>query len=759
MRNFKLLMVWVLFGAVLTNCDLPSTPKNPNFTTSHKVEAPLLFEKTFQFLGGGEGATEALLDTTKGDFDSLFVVTQGGVNDGLISISVEEEFEFGDLNDAIPTIGIDPTSFSSAVGEITLGSFSSPGSGDLGRAGFQDLTGLNPAFVPAGTPIPAGSTPTPVTIDVGQNTDFFESATIKRGALEISITNDLGFDISSIEVILKSGNNIVTSTTLNNVNQGVTTTGQLVFSEGDILGDINVEIDVNWDAQNTSAEPNELIIEELNGIDLVASSVRAAVTEIDIETSNSTTFDAVEFQFSTPEHYVELATGEIALAPIVNGLDLTLESLVISFPGIRSAPYGVADSLVISYTGDDKILRSETSVAQNIDLAGYRIYAPGNTINFSIAARTENTQNSADPIREIAEDNVISSSVAINNLSIATAFGEIASQVTLLGEDDASNGTDIVDLYNETEVSLTSIDGIEDLSSEIDGIEFAGASLSITYTSNIGIPTTIYMAILGIDGDDQELYLGGTSGTEREVQAGDPITGLVANGVQLTPSQLIKFTLDPSPDGNPIQSAIVFDQTNTNVTDFLNALPKEIRFIGKAVVNETGGEATISTPLEFDPGMVVDLPVFFSADGASLEFTEDGSSLEDLPGEGDDARLTQGELIVSYQNGLPLGFDITLDFLDAAGGTITSVPLAGELPVELRAASVDAVSRFASGTTTDNLIISLNESQLMTISATDSIAVSAALNTFATEAVKVKGTDTITLSVSASFTIETDIKD
>jgi len=758
MRNYKLLMVWVLLGVTFANCDIPSVPKDPNFTTSNKIEAPLLFEKTFQFLGGGDGATEALIDTTGSEFDSLFAITEGGVDDGLISISREEEFEFGDLNDAIPTISSDPTNSSSAVGEIEIGSFSS-GSGNLGTASFEELTGLDPAFVPAGTPIPGGSTPTPVSIDVGNNTDFFVSATVKRGAIEIGITNNLGFNISSIVIDLFSDGAALGSTTLNNVNHGTTSSDQIAFSEGDVLADIGVEISVNWNAQNTVATPGELIVEEINGVGLVASAVEAAVTALNFSSVNAATFDNAEFKFTEADHYVELESGVISIASIVNGLDLTIESLIISFPNIRNTPFSEADSLVISYTGDNRIFRSATSDPQNIDLAGYRIFALNGEVNYTISALTENTQEAApgDQTRVISETDEVAASIEITNLAISKAFGEIATQTVILGEDDASNGTDIIDLYNSTEASLTQIDGLEGLSSEINGIEFAGASISISYTSNIGVPTTIYMAMLGIDGNDEELFLTGINNSDRVVDVGAPINGLVANGVQLTEDQLIKFTLEPSLDGNNIVSAIEFNGTNTNVNEFLNALPKEIRFIGKAVVNESGGEATISTPLEFDPGIIVDLPVYFTANGASIEIKEDGSSLSDLPGEDDNTQISEGKLIVSYQNGLPLGFDIEIEFLDDLGGIITSVPLAGDTPVELNAATVDAVTRFATSNAVGDLVISLNEDQLRSISNTDSVAITAALNTFATEAVKVKGTDSITLSISASFTIQTTV--
>ncbi len=766
MRNYKLLLVWFLIGGTIANCDLPNSPKDPNFTTSHKIEAPLLFERTVQFLGGGDD-TDVLIDTTGTEFDSLFVVTEGGIEDGLISISREQEFEFGDLNDAIPSVSIDPTSFESEVGEIEIGSFSS-GSGDLGSVDIQTVTGNDPNLIPAGFPIPAGdNSANPVELNVGDNTDFFVSAEIKRGSIDIQITNNLGFDfritqIQLIDTVTSAPIGSAAEFSAANGNQLIDESTQVAsvsFTGGATLANIGIQLTIFWDGFNFPGDPGLLAVNSLDGNGLVASAVEAAVTAIDFSTSSTTTFDATEFQFTSDDHFVELASGQIDIASIANGLDLTVESLVISFPGIRSAPYGVGDSLVVTYVDAEKILRSSSSVAKSIPLSGYRIYANGNTVEYTIAALTENTQDAApgDQTRVISEDQSISSSVAITNLSIATAFGEIATQTVLLGEDDASNGIDIIDLYNDSEVSLTEIDGLEDLSSEIDGIQFAGASLSISYTSNIGIPTTIYMAMLGIDGNDQELYLKGLSGSDKEVLPTDPVSGFSANGVQLTSDQLIKFTLDPSPDGNPIVSAVEFNNSNTNVTEFLNALPKEIRFVGKAVINETAGEATISTPLEFDTGILVDLPLFFSADGASIEIKEDGSDLEDLPGEDDDSKITEGQLIVSYENGLPLGFDIEIEFLDDLGGVITTVPLAGDTPVELNAATVDGTTRFATTNAVDNLVISLNEAQLRTISRTDSIAVTAALNTFATEAVKVRDTDSITLSVSASFTLQTDV--
>jgi len=757
MRNYKLLIIWLIVGTTIVSCDLP---KKPDFTTSHTVEAPILINKEFQFLGGG-GSVEVLIDTTKSEFDSLFTLN---TTTGLISVSKEEDFDFGDLNDAIPEISTDPTSFNSQVGELELGSFSSGGS-NLGTASFQDLTGLNPAIVPAGTPILGGSTPSPVNIDVGQSTDFFVSATIKRGSIEISITNNLGFDISAIDVDLNSGNTFVAGTTISNVNHGVTSSDQILFSEGDILSNINVDVSVTWNAQNTSAIPGELVVESIDGIGLVASEVEAAVESQDFSSSNSTTFDATEFIFSDPSHYVQLESGFLNIDPIVNGLDLTIDSLIISFPNIRRGPnYLPGDSLRISYIpGFDQILRSATSNSKERDLTGFRLYAFNNIIEYNISSITENTQDAApgDQTRVINENNEISSSVEIIDLKIASAFGDILPQTVSLGEDDPSNGTDTWDLNNDTEAEITSIDGLEDISKQIDGLKFTQATLSINYESNIGVPTTIYSAFLGTNGDGEEVFLRGKTGQNAEVLATDPINGILRDGVQLLPEQMIKFELEPSISGGLETFSLTFDSTNSTVTDFLNNLPSEIRFVGKAIVNEDGTEATITSPLEFDPKISVNLPLAFkTTNETAFTDTTEVDALQDLPTPEDDANISEGLLLISYENGLPLGFSLSLTFVDSTGATVivlpTDAPSGGRY--DLLGAQVDEVTRFATFATPGNIQIALTDEQLSELYKASSIIIESNLRTTQNTEVKFRATDAIKLSVSAKISIENNFK-
>ena len=66
-------------------------------------------------------------------------------------------------------------------------------------------------------------------------------------------------------------------------------------------------------------------------------------------------------------------------------------------------------------------------------------------------------------------------------------------------------------------------------------------------------------------------------------------------------------------------------------------------------------------------------------------------------------------------------------------------------------------TRFAASEVADKFVISFTKDQITNISKTDSIAVTASLNTFATEKIKIRNTDSITLSVGASVTVQTEV--
>lgn len=745
MQRIKLPLLVVLGFILVVSCDL-SVPAEPDFTTSHAVEIPVINNRTFVFLGDSSGA---LIDTTSEDLDSLFTIA----NDGLVSISTEEEFDFGDLNDAIPEIDGSSTDFNAEVGELEIGSFSS-GSGDLGSTDFGEISGA-PAPPPT-THVPAGdNSAAPVNIDIGTTSDFFTSATVKSGSLDLTVTNELGFDIQNLAVsLLSNGVQVGSTANFNNLVIGSTETASINFTEGDELNNISVDVVLTWDAFLYPDSPGDLIINSAEGSDLFASSVTANLEPQDFNTSNTTTFSDTEFQFTDPSHYIELSAGQISVTNLVNNMGIGIETLQISFPNIRDDDFGAEDSLVIDFPAID---RNSSAADVNQDLTGYRIFALNNEVTYNIISATENTQTgpNAGPVT-ITENDDISASVDISGLTVGSAFGVVLSQSVLLGDNDPSNdnGTEVLDVFNDTEADTTSIDGLDEFSDQIDGLSFTNPRINIDYTTNIGIETTIYAAMVGVDSEGNEIYLSGNSGSPNEVVAGDPITGLFANGEQLLPNQLIKFGITNAPAGATISDQISFNTITTNVDDFLNNLPSEIRFVGRAIVNESENVGTISTPLEFDPTLAVDLPLALQTEaGNPISFTD--TTELDL-GLDDEQDFAEARFFMTYTNDLPLGIDVELAFADSLGNTLFT-----NTDISLVAAPVDNVTRFSTGGTEDVLTFELENSggvnELDLLKDVSDIIFTASIQTSGNEEVRLRASDSFTLSLAAKIRLQTKV--
>lgn len=83
------LLAFVVFGG----CDTPTG--DPSLNTETDINAPLVQEKSFVFLGGPESEVDPLIDTTSSEFDSLFAVD----SDSDISIVQElDNFDIGALD-------------------------------------------------------------------------------------------------------------------------------------------------------------------------------------------------------------------------------------------------------------------------------------------------------------------------------------------------------------------------------------------------------------------------------------------------------------------------------------------------------------------------------------------------------------------------------------------------------------------------------------------------------------------------------------
>ncbi|MEX2604740.1 MAG: hypothetical protein WD361_11075, partial [Gracilimonas sp.] len=433
--------------------------------------------------------------------------------------------------------------------------------------------------------------------------------------------------------------------------------------------------------------------------------------------------------------------------------------------------------LTLSYTGDQRIRRADDtgpgfSPEASISLAGCELYALGNEVNYTIDAFTENTKTApvGDRIRVIHEADSISSSVEIIDMEIQQATGIVKRQNVLLNDD--ADGDEILDLYNPDEAELTEIDGLSDLSKQLDNIDFTNPRLTINYFSNIGLPTAIYGAFVGRNSNGEEVYLrpsssvcDASSNFICTVSSASEIDSLWANGSPLNVSQVVKFVLEEIDDpagrfGFPIE----FNRNNSNVDDFLNNLPNEIRFIGKSVINEDEQEATILDTLIFEPKISIDIPLAFATEEAATYTDTVNQDLGGMPSpdQGDSNTITEGILYIDYENGLPLGIDLDISFMDSTHTIFESIPVAGE-NINLLASGIDANSRFANNPTIGTMQIALNENQLRQLYKTRFLKISAQILTTDNsgdgggDEVRLRTTDFIKLSVRAELTIESEV--
>ena len=690
------------------------------------------------------GADEALIDTTSDDFINLFSAD----GDGLVRLVKEEEVNLGDLNDAIPEVDVTPTTVDAEVGELRLTNFNS-GSGNVGSAGFQSVTGISSP--PAGQTIIGGSG----TVNVSFNTDYFESAVIKEdGAVQITLTNNLGFNIDELELALNSGTNFVGSATIGTEGDAGdsffwddpsrTTTIQIPVSTQ--LSDLNVDITVSWDTQQMKEEGTDLVINDVSGQNLVASEVTAAIESQSFTNSRITTIENSSFEFQNQNHFVALSGGELVL-DIASNIDIAIENLDITFPDILDSN---GNSFVINVSN----IPRNGIINNTYDLSGYSIYAEGNLFEYQINATTENTQEgSGSETRTIEETDDIQADIDINNLQIARAEGYVVPKQIMLNDDETDDSVENIDIFNDNEAEVTEIDGIDEISDRLSNITFNNPVLNLFYDSNLGVQTTIYAVILGTDANGNSEFLTGTDGSPYQVQNSEIPSQLLVNGQPANENQVIKFDLETAGSPDPAEGEPgnnIFDAENTNASDFFSNLPTNIRFVGVAEVNTAQETGIVVSPVIFDPFFGVEIPFNFSADNATYQDTVD-ADFSDLPEEGEDSKFSEATITINYTNGLPLDLSLNVILLDADGNEITA-----KSDIAVNGASTDQ-NGFASDAAQSEHEISFSESEMNNLHRTRSLVMDITINTPQQQSVSLREDDAVTFKMKVRAGITSTI--
>lgn len=603
----------------------------------------------------------------------------------------------------------------------------------------------------------------------------FVNAEVEEGELVLTFTNETAIPLtidnlkifnSQSFVAKNTGRLFSTGSEIGELNNIEVPPGQSVQEVMDISGKgISDEISYEGTASSPGSGGDVVLIQSTEIIDIQLegniqlNSATSVLKAQEFTDAGEIELDDENLILENEDHFIHLDSGELRIIDVVNEIDLDLDTLRISFPGIRTGNYQPQDSLVILVAGENRILRSSTTALVHSEpLKDARIYAPDNILIYHVEAFTENTQShpQGDSIRTVNSTDRIIANVEIQDLNIGFARGFVQPRTILLNDDDATNGEDILDLFNENEVQITEMDGLDLLSGT--ALKFFEPNLNLFYDSNIGVKTTVYAAIMGVNEDGNPVYLSGNTGSSYQVTSADHITGLQANGINIQPENLIRFDIKKSENGGSVSEAIVFNHENSTIEEFFSNLPEEIRFIGKALVNQDGGEGEISDPIEFNTSMGVDIPLNMATESPAVFDDTLSVDLSNLPAESDDNMIGGASLRIMYENGMPFDVDISLEFLDADFNLITRVPAEGNgQQIKIGSSDIDPDTRFTSTPNSGIIEMTLNREQLERLHQTRQLIMNGDFQTSSQEQVKLRGEDFINLSIFGKFRIETRI--
>lgn len=329
-----------------------------------------------------------------------------------------------------------------------------------------------------------------------------------------------------------------------------------------------------------------------------------------------------------------------------------------------------------------------------------------------------------------------------------------------LNYDDPSNGTDTLDLFDELEAKITPIEDLKYFSERVGSFSMINSSLSLFYRTNLSVGNNVFLGVVGIDPQKNQSYLQSIPGTAYAYDS-TQVDGLWAHGQSLSKSQIMKFPIQKSQMvGDTLKGVATFDQSNSNLGDFLANLPTEIRFIGKAEINNPQLTDN-SSDIYFDTAIGLDIPLEIATPSRPATYVDTISvDFSGLPSPQDNSNIGQGEIKVYYVNQLPLSARVRFQMLNEFQQPLaTSIPdtTAGLAKAILDPAQVDATTLFSTVPAKGVMQIQLTRDQLDQLNQTRYMVIQAYLQTTNDKPVRIQATDYIKMTMSGNFTIESNV--
>lgn len=478
--------------------------------------------------------------------------------------------------------------------------------------------------------------------------------------------------------------------------------------------------------------------------------------------SGSFSLDTEEVSFDQAGDFVELQDGTLSIANLTNEMGLALEELRISVPGVRSAPYAPGDSLVIRFEGasddpgnytfravDANSTRSEPA---EVALDGMRLYPTDNELAYHVTGVSEDATGQADSTRTIGGDDQITAQVETSALTVDRVEATLEPTEVAISED--ANGDGDLALDDDAEANVVDVEGLADIGDRVDGIEIIGTQLALNLTTNLTSDAMVYAAIVGRGGEER-VFLKGRN--ESTVAASDPLSqGFRNMGASIAASNLIRFRVPGSDDPSTATTrTVVLDGSNSNVDEFLSALPSEVRIVAQAEVNPDGDRVVVQRPIQdLEASLSVTMPLHIGGGSFTARDTveADFSDLEDLTNPEEDVVLKSGSVHVTYSNGLPVGAELRLTALDDQYEPVGVRFGTGQSPISLDPGQKDA-NGFVTGSVDGEASLELSESEARTLADGRHVLIELTVLTGSDAGARFRATDAIVLGARGEFTL------
>lgn len=474
------------------------------------------------------------------------------------------------------------------------------------------------------------------------------------------------------------------------------------------------------EAAGTLSLENSSFKEDLHSLGGDGSGTAELPNIVVYEKGTLTMADNESVAFAEDEHYVRVTDASVEMtSATIEPTHEVFDTLDYTYPDVRRPPYQDEDSLVVRFVRDPcssnpcddgtfEFQKANLDQGFTINPDTVQVYPNKNTladqgtIDFGIRARLNEGH-------EVSDDETLSVSgaMSIEQFQLLEVSASEAKPFTVNVTSDA-NGDGNLDIADDDETQTASFDGFKGITNRVEGLRIASTTLDLSIDAE-NIASTdaeLYAALLGTSETDR-VYLAGT-GDGTSVSSPVPYDNtFVDGGSAIDLSNLIQFKLDLEDAvlGQPAQRTIQIDEQNSTVSDFINALPTQIRLAGQAHMNSDAGDLRLRKPLFLDAGFLLSLPLQIEGSFTVRDtMTADFSGLRDLTDPDQTLNISKAEFLIDYVNELPLGADVEMTILDAQDAPVATLPRNDQARLEPAPKDADGAAAGAKqGTLTFNL--------------------------------------------------------